>query len=360
MVEVSPKFVGNTEAWSRAIASELRVGEIIWAFIGAAGTRPTTAGTMVTSLRIAGFHPSARISRRTPIQVNRDAIRGISFPRIRKRIHMVVLTEQGATDFGVIDPGDIDFTRYYVEHLQNTGVMSRQAAPATAVPATDESPVAVEQTSQTPTKLTFVKQQTPANSAPTAESVPVPAAPAADDLGSTYSPALSSSIKEKKAAAWSRAISADLYPGETIWAFMDARRFAPSTVGTAITNARIIGFTHFGRTTAQRILLEVSVEQIRGLDFSTKGALPHFRVQTANGEVDFGSFDARDVDFARHYAEYLWHGTVGPGTQHHVESTPAPTSLADELAKLSAMHQRGILDDDEFKAAKSALIARMS
>lgn len=34
--------------------------------------------------------------------------------------------------------------------------------------------------------------------------------------------------------------------------------------------------------------------------------------------------------------------------------------LADELARLAEMHQQGVLDLDEFKAAKQAAIARMS
>lgn len=128
-------------------------------------------------------------------------------------------------------------------------------------------------------------------------------------------PALSPKIKEKKAAKWTQAITPDLYAGESIWAFVNAARFKPATVATAITNARIIGFTHFGQTTDKRILLEVAGDQIRGLDFSTKGGLPHFRIQTDAGEVDFGSFDANEVDFARHYAEYLWHNGIDPVAQ---------------------------------------------
>ena len=39
---------------------------------------------------------------------------------------------------------------------------------------------------------------------------------------------------------------------------------------------------------------------------------------------------------------------------------PQPVGITHELEKLADMHQRGLLDDDEFKAAKRALIARLS
>ena len=41
-------------------------------------------------------------------------------------------------------------------------------------------------------------------------------------------------------------------------------------------------------------------------------------------------------------------------------ATASGGGLADELAKFADMHQRGLLDDDEFKAAKQAAIAKFS
>lgn len=42
------------------------------------------------------------------------------------------------------------------------------------------------------------------------------------------------------------------------------------------------------------------------------------------------------------------------------EANTAGVGLADELERLADMHLRGLLDDDEFKAAKAAAIARLS
>lgn len=57
VVEVSPKFVGkDVEVWCKAIAHELAVGEIIWAFVSASDTRPATIATVITNSRIAGFY----------------------------------------------------------------------------------------------------------------------------------------------------------------------------------------------------------------------------------------------------------------------------------------------------------------
>lgn len=46
-----------------------------------------------------------------------------------------------------------------------------------------------------------------------------------------------------------------------------------------------------------------------------------------------------------------------PGVQ---SPTEGPNGLARELEQLAELHQRGLLDDDEFKAAKQATIARLS
>ncbi|WLP90775.1 SHOCT domain-containing protein [Gordonia sp. NB41Y] len=320
MVEVSPKFVGkDVEVWCKAIAHELAVGEIIWAFVSASDTRPATIATVITNSRIAGFYPSVRASKRLPTEVPGDRIRSIEFPSIGDKTHMTVLTEDGQTDFGEIDPADIDFARYYVEYLRNTTTDAHTAIPTEVGSATEEPPVVMSPTGPGSTKLTFVKQEDPTGPVSIAEPAHVLAEPSTpadvDGPPSSSVPALSPKIKEKKAAKWTQAITPDLYAGESIWAFVNAARFKPATVATAITNARIIGFTHFGQTTDKRILLEVAGDQIRGLDFSTKGGLPHFRIQTDAGEVDFGSFDANEVDFARHYAEYLWHNGIDPVAQ---------------------------------------------
>lgn len=74
---------------------------------------------------------------------------------------MTVLTEDGQTDFGEIDPADIDFARYYVEYLRNTTTDAHTAIPTEVGSATEEPPVVMSPTGPGSTKLTFVKQEDP-------------------------------------------------------------------------------------------------------------------------------------------------------------------------------------------------------
>lgn len=226
---------------------------------------------------------------------------------------------------------------------------------------------------------------------------------------------LSPKIKAKHAQKWANALAADLRTGETIWAFLGLGRFKPFTTAIAITNQRILGFNENGQSQEKRIPIQVAAHMIRGFDFPTKFNTT-MRVMTDHGEVNFGILDAKEVDFARHYLTYLQQPMdkdatrpstpVAPGAQmppltsptspveqpivsatalpeNHVADAPTPTaarpaadvrgvslhkagkdakatvSLASELEKLATMHRRGILDDDEFKAAKQAVISRL-
>ncbi|WP_232718784.1 SHOCT domain-containing protein [Gordonia metallireducens] len=152
---------------------------------------------------------------------------------------------------------------------------------------------------------------------------------------------LSSKVKEKNAAKWENSLQGkDLYPGEVVWAFVNARRMKPVTQGAAITNARIIGFLTNQADSRHRVPLEVSADQIRGLDFEGKGL--HMRVHTDVGEVDFGPLDKTEVEFAKYYADYLWRSGVAPEVREgqkaaQLEEAAEAASAAEERAAQAAL-----------------------
>lgn len=123
---------------------------------------------------------------------------------------------------------------------------------------------------------------------------------------------LSPKVKEKNGAKWCEALAPDLLHGETIWALVSAARIRPVTSGAAITNARVVGFWHGGRSTDKRILLEVFADRMRGIDFPVKAGNTSMRIRTDQGEVNFGNLHTDEVDFARYFIDYLARNGVDP------------------------------------------------
>lgn len=202
-------------------------------------------------------------------------------------------------------------------------------------------------------------------------------------------PALSPKVKEKKATKWAEVLATHLLQGETIWAFVAASRFKPMTEATVITNARVIGFWTATTNPQKRLLLTAWADEIVAVDFPVKAGGTSMRVVTSTGEVNFGTIDQSDVDFATYYAEYLrGHGvdptvaaarTVGPRLRQPdvipaqpavvtparpVPVTPVPTSassnLINDLERLADLHRQGLLTDVEFRTAKQAVIGQVS
>ncbi|MGV9671478.1 SHOCT domain-containing protein [Gordonia sp. NPDC003504] len=194
--------------------------------------------------------------------------------------------------------------------------------------------------------------------------------------------------------AWARALAPVLFPGEIVWAFATASRYNPFSVATAITNARVIGFTTSGDP-LQRVTSEVRADDIVGFDLSVRqGLLPSLVVTAGFGETDFGKFQPGEAAYLHHVLTELNRRGTDPVVplppRHRVDSSAAELSpsagsdvvespdrpaaasapqsspaasapsLAQEIAQLAELHRQGILDDDEFRAAKQAAITAMA
>lgn len=199
---------------------------------------------------------------------------------------------------------------------------------------------------------------------------------------------LSPKVKEKDAAKWSKDLEQDLLPGEIIWAFTSGTRMRPLTQAVAITNARVIGFFAASKSMRKRMPLVVGGDAIRDVELSTNAGSRHLRISTDAGVVDFGIVEKADVEFTTYFVTYLWRHGVDPAVAIELQDDEVGISdqdeewagddagqsleeaieedddvadgvgLADELEKLASLHERGLLDSTEFKAAKQAVIAR--
>lgn len=123
---------------------------------------------------------------------------------------------------------------------------------------------------------------------------------------------LSPKIKAKNAEKWLQALAPVLLPGETVWAVFGRGRMKPLTNATAVTNARVIGFYAADRASEKRVPLSLYANEIRGLNFPVKMGNTSLVVNTAMTEVNFGNLDQSEVDFARHYIDYLARNGIDP------------------------------------------------
>ncbi|MEP9393132.1 hypothetical protein ABLE94_12860 [Gordonia sp. VNK1] len=211
---------------------------------------------------------------------------------------------------------------------------------------------------------------------------------------------LSPKVKPKRAEKWSEKLAPVLGPGELVWAFVTASRFKPMSEGTAITNTRVVGFVTYGKPDKQ-VIYEVSAADIASFELTgKKGGMPQLVVTTPEGEVNFGGFDSEEEAFIRHYLTYLQRQGSHPAgsapvvrtmqapampssfavptapdptpaaDSSHVGSVPAGaqppaetgtgSGIADEIERLAGLYERGLLDADEFRAAKQIALAHLA
>lgn len=214
---------------------------------------------------------------------------------------------------------------------------------------------------------------------------------------------LSPKVKPKKADKWAAKLGEVLYPGEVVWALCTASRFKPLSSATAITNARIVGFAEH-QPPEHRVVYQVWADRITSFDLSVKKrGIPHLVVETQDDVIGFGSYLPEEHDFLRHYLSLLQRQGVDPSVvldaprdsvgprlpqipplpripvhvappatpsvpQSPSTAPPPPppraaanppttgSGIADEIERLAGLFQRGLLDADEFRAAKQVAI----
>ena len=108
-------------------------------------------------------------------------------------------------------------------------------------------------------------------------------------------------VKEKTASKWERIVTPHLHQGEIIWCFAAvAKAIRPQTIGLAITNARIIGFTAF-----EKVGLEVMADDIRGVEYPSSMSGISLLVATEAEQISFGTVHKDELGFVQYYVEYL-------------------------------------------------------
>jgi hypothetical protein len=152
---------------------------------------------------------------------------------------------------------------------------------------------------------------------------------------------------EKKAIV---TIEESLQPGEQIvdkisGAYIVSTKNSDNTIGVlALTNKRLIFSGSIGFKREQHsspLNLVTSVDLVKGamlshLRVTLAGSVAKYRVKYTNAQAFLSST----------------HAAIAAAQQPTAATAAAP-SAADELGKLAALHEQGVLSDAEFAAAKS-------
>jgi len=165
-------------------------------------------------------------------------------------------------------------------------------------------------------------------------------------------------FKSANANSCARIMAAFLAPDERLLAVADVTSAGPVTIGVAVTDQRIVGVP---KSSEHPIELQVRRGELTDVHFDKRLVFSYLIGVTGDTKVEFGIALIDERKFLQPFLDRLLAPQPSPGISL-VKKTPPPPepsadpTIVDELVKLADLHERGLLTDDEFQAAKAAVI----
>ena len=348
------------DKWAKALAPVLGTNETVWAFARVTRLRPQTEAIAVTNQRLLGFKSYAMNNANLIVfAVSATEIVSATFPEKLGAPRLVVTTKTGDINFGDIRKDELEFVQYYVRYLvdasQNTtsaGAGAGGEGEGERAPLTDTESVATTHLPRGAVR----------------ESAPVVGVPL-DEF-------------------WARAVANNSGPDELpsfiisngsaglLVAFENRLVIVKAhALNRAAYESRAVAFPYADITELDYRrglsdgVLEVrtsdsagaALDSVRGWDGSAPNTL---RLPWALHEQAAPYFDdlRRKVAAAqRRKPVSLWKPPLQPRIVDRPAVETAPTeSLAVEIEKLANLFNQGLIDADEFREAKRAVIAAHS
>ena len=369
MAQLSPGVKEKKVAkWEQALKADLYEGEVIWAFVAAMRVKPGTDAVAVTNARVIAFNASGRPDDvHVRLEVAADEIRGIDMAAKRGFApKMTVVTDNGEVIFGQLASADAEFARYYVQYLWDNGV-----DPVVATAIEEQEAVADQEEAAELERVAHAE-----------------AALARMKANRGRVTVIGSAMKD----SWWEAIARHSHGDELPWfiinggqagrlAAFEDRLLISKTGGMTSFMAGALGG---GRETvfpySEITNIQYNGGMVTGvleiLTPSFKGTGKHDFWRSSNNSKNSVDDDPwkmpnclplNKIEYraAQPLLNEVQQKVIAAKQPQHVSQpvlTPVQSNggLADELERLADMHQRGLLDSDEFKAAKQAAIARMS
>ena len=378
MAQLSPKVREKSAAkWEAALKDDLYEGEVIWAFVHALRSRPLTGGVAITNARILGIYPAGTTTEgRIKLEVRADEIRGMDFPSRLGTPKMIIHTDDGEVFFGNFHSDEVDFTRYYVQYLWDSGFDTEVAA-------------GLERRNQQQVRDENAERDRQAQAA-------AQAAQAAAEQEAALARLLErrngvTLIGNAMKDSWWEAIGRHAHGDELPWFVINAGQAGRlAAFEDRLLISKTGGLTSFmagalggGRETvfpySEITNIQYNGGMVNGvleiLTPSFKGSGKHDFWRSSNNDrnsvdddpwklpncLPLGKADYRQ---AQPLLNEVQKKVIASKRSHQfVQQVPGPApatpnGLADELERLADMHKKGLLDVDEFKAAKQAAIAR--
>ncbi|MET4610656.1 hypothetical protein ABIC28_001634 [Rhodococcus sp. PvR044] len=121
--QLSPRLKDKTaEKWMAGLIKHLFPGETVWALARTNQIKPTLEGLAITNARVLAFVASDLTTKGPKVGVDADNLGRYEFVKKFTGAQLVVTTNtQQSLSLGVVDKTEIDFVRHYIDHLTASG-----------------------------------------------------------------------------------------------------------------------------------------------------------------------------------------------------------------------------------------------
>ncbi|WP_207843009.1 SHOCT domain-containing protein [Williamsia soli] len=323
-----PRVKVKTAArWANALAPLLYPGEQIWAFARVTRFKPTTEGIAITNQRVLGFMSIALATKHIVFSASAREIIKFDTPINLGSRKLVVTTRYGDVDFGSVRNDEVGFVRHYIEYLLEATAEVPSPAASAPLPVLNTGEPA-------PTNLSLRLHGAPIDDRDKKLIV--------DHSGPVEEPWLiiHSGGSGFLAAFEDRLlVSTDIASTQggvrttTVFSFVSIKtiEYIPGDVND------VIAVLTWGRRDDAD--LSNRLEMPKKLRDGALQNLHELRRRVSN-------LDGPPVS--------MWKPPLPPRV---VAAPPPGSGLVTELQKLADLHAQGLIDDDEFKEAKRAVIA---
>ncbi|WP_404316258.1 SHOCT domain-containing protein [Prescottella equi] len=385
-MQPSPRLKAKTvEKWVRAVEPLLAPGESMWALVKATRMSPLTEALAITNGRLIAFTSLEReSSKRIKLVAHGEDILSFEFRSKAGSVSLWVRTTNAETNFGTVHPDDVEFTRHYMNHLQSSGnAVSFKEFPAAAhedrsvsynaqgLPAASVDPAELSARGAIPvfgTPLTERWWTMLRNHAPD-ERPWLVISGIEWGLLAAFGDHLVIAKTEAIVATANSAIRMTVFPFAQIThvecekapagGMIQVLRGPNDGPYTRAQKPRVIDPNCLPIPKNVFIQAAPSIDQLRLRIWETRPDAEATPRPPAAAQPPAPSAVQPASNFAIQSSTEI-HPETREEPAPAVLATQARSGLAGELADLAELHQQGVIDDDEFRAAKLAAIKRHS
>lgn len=353
MYAVPPKIKDKTAAkWAKALAPVLAEGEEVWAFAKVARFKPQTEALAVTNQRLLGFKSFTTVESKIVVfSAPVSEIVNVEYAEKYGATRLVVATATGEINFGDIRKDELDFVQHYVRYLvdssRGTNGIEEKTALRTGIATATREHLQRRTVQESPLVLGL----------PLGDSW-------AKEIENCSAPGELPSLIINSGSAGLLAAFEDRLVIVKAQA-MYGREFESQAVSLTYSNISEIeyrrGLSDGVLEVRARDATGAALDRVSGWDGSDPNTLrlSWSLHETARPYLD--ELRNKVAAMPQKQPVSLWKPPLAPRiVESSVVEVPAAGGLAVEIEKLANLFSQGLIDADEFREAKRAVIAKHS